>query len=106
MVHSFAKVGTLNTITPLDTARKPFAWAIIQVPSSNTTSVRIVALDQTAGGTVTPTTGGVVLAPGTGGQPGASLLIPFIGAPLPYDFSNIFIIVGTTNDRVDVIYGS
>lgn len=103
MVHSFAKTGTLNTAVPLATARTPAAWAIIQAKSVNVAAVRVVA--RGTDGTF-PTVGGAVLAPGTGGNPGGSVLLPWMGAPLPYDFTTIGIIITNTGDGVDVIYGS
>ena len=111
--HSFALVPAVADIaTRMSATRLPFNWAVIQAQIGNTGNVRIVSIDQVtvnaAGAvTVTPTTGGTVLAPNAAPTlPGASLTVPHAGQPLPYDFRNIFLIVDDLNDGVDVSYGS
>lgn len=102
MYHDFSKnAASLNTLTPLATQRKPAAWVIIQAKQTNDGNIRIVSLDNTAGGTVAPTSGGTVLGIGD------SLTLPNMAVPLPYDLSTVYMIALTgTTWGVDVSYGS
>lgn len=100
MYHSSAKTFSGTGPQALAASRTPAAWVIVQSRAGNAGTMRIVDSVATLNGTVTPTTGGTVLAVG------GSITMPFGGAPGFYDLENIYAVEVTNNDGVDISYGA
>lgn len=100
MFHSAGITFSGTGPVALAAARTPAAWVTISCPSGNTGTFRVCGNDETVNGTVTPTSGGIVVAKG------ASVTLPWGGAPAFYDLQDIWLCQVTNADKADIAWGA
>ena len=100
MLHTAGVTFSGTGPQQLAATRTVAAWITISCPSGNTGTFRVCGSGQTVNGTVSPTTGGYVVAKG------ASVTLPWSSAPSFYDLQDIYLCGVTNNDTADLMWGS